>query len=369
VSAITKVDASSLSEHIELKAIGLDSLMLMKVAKSVEDRFELRLAQYQLSGLVTVGNLIELVGAGLENYTGPNGSSHRELEVLQPHGDLPPSFWIHGGFGTTQYYMPLARKLAPRCPMYALRAKGLVDDALPLDDMRDLAAHYKAIIVDVCGNRPVQLAGYSQGGIIAYEIARQLQAEKRAVKSIVLLDSPFPDLPSILSVEEKYLLVFMNILYTQGLPVPPATFDLLLNRHDGNGMIEHLVDLSLTFPIGYREGELKEALLRYYRVSEANARAVLSYKIEKLSAPEHVRSLYFARKSPDSFFDASIFPFRGAEKTNEVFRANDCVAKWKAMMPSLEVHTTEAGHHFSLLDDQRSLDVIAAECCELYSAS
>ena len=83
----------------------------------------------------------------------------------------------------------LVMNLDPEQPVYGLQGIGQNGGDLPLDTVEAMAAHYIDAIVATNPNGPYALAGYSLGGIIAYEMARQLVAGGKQVKMIGLLDT------------------------------------------------------------------------------------------------------------------------------------------------------------------------------------
>ena len=70
-----------------------------------------------------------------------------------------------------------------------MQAKGLNGVDKPYDKIEDMAAHYISEIIQVDPIGPYALAGYSFGGIIAYEMARQLKAQGRHTKTLALFDT------------------------------------------------------------------------------------------------------------------------------------------------------------------------------------
>jgi thioesterase domain-containing protein len=59
----------------------------------------------------------------------------------------------------------------------------------PYTSMEEIAAHYIAEILDNNPNGPYALAGYSFGGVIAFEMTRQLESMGKTVIMLGLLDS------------------------------------------------------------------------------------------------------------------------------------------------------------------------------------
>ena len=58
-----------------------------------------------------------------------------------------------------------------------------------LNKIEDIAAHYIASIMQQNPDGPYALAGYSFGGIIAFEMARQLQDMGKEVKMLAMFDT------------------------------------------------------------------------------------------------------------------------------------------------------------------------------------
>jgi thioesterase domain-containing protein len=95
----------------------------------------------------------------------------------QPGGSGPPFFCVHGFGGGVLGYAELARQLGPEQPFYGLQAAGL--NGLDEPDVRieDMAARYLQAMRAVQPEGPYYLGGYCYGGIVAFEMARQLRTQ------------------------------------------------------------------------------------------------------------------------------------------------------------------------------------------------
>ena len=71
----------------------------------------------------------------------------------------------------------------------ACRAKGLNGVDEPLSKIEDIAGHYVASILEQNPTGPYALAGYSFGGIIAFEMAKQLETLGKEVKMLAMFDT------------------------------------------------------------------------------------------------------------------------------------------------------------------------------------
>jgi thioesterase domain-containing protein len=119
--------------------------------------------------------------------------SARDLIVpIEALGSRPPLFCVHPINGDPGCYRAAARSIGEDQPVYGIRARGLVAGEAPMSRLTDIAALYIEAVGAVAGG-PLRLAGWSVGGVIAYEMARQLEAEGRVPDLLVLIDCRAPD--------------------------------------------------------------------------------------------------------------------------------------------------------------------------------
>ncbi|EPR74091.1 Long-chain-fatty-acid--CoA ligase [Winogradskyella psychrotolerans RS-3] len=98
-------------------------------------------------------------------------------------------YLVHGADHNVMIFKLLSNNLDADQPVYGLQAKGLNGIDEPLGTVEEMAAHYISEILKSNPKGPYTLAGYSFGGVIAFEMARQLLAQNKDVKRVVLLDS------------------------------------------------------------------------------------------------------------------------------------------------------------------------------------
>jgi amino acid adenylation domain-containing protein len=103
----------------------------------------------------------------------------------------PPVFLIHAVSGTISAYPALARELAAAFNVYGLQSPGLNATGVIGASLTGLVADYARRIRAVQPTGPYRLAGWSMGGVVAFEIARQLEQAGADVRLLVLLDAPF----------------------------------------------------------------------------------------------------------------------------------------------------------------------------------
>src|SRR5581483_9438699 len=89
----------------------------------------------------------------------------------------PSLFLVHGvGGGMLWGFANLARALGAEQPVYAFKSRGL-DGLEEFTTIEEMAAQYVADLLRFQPAGPFYLGGYCFGGLVAYEMARQLKAQ------------------------------------------------------------------------------------------------------------------------------------------------------------------------------------------------
>jgi len=161
--------------------LGGQSIMAAKMITQIEKEFGKRV---DLSMLL-IDRTIEQLAQRLKLSEGENW--HSNLVNLRA-GDSrkPPLFCIHGGGGHLLDYRDMVAALPEDQPVFGLRASE-IDDVYPT--VEQLAEKYRKQIQNNQKRGPYQLCGLSFGGLVAYEIARQLAEMGERVGLIALLDT------------------------------------------------------------------------------------------------------------------------------------------------------------------------------------
>ena len=127
-----------------------------------------------------------------EQATSAAAGLHPLLVPLKREGRLAPIFMVHPPGGIVACYRDLARLIAADRPLYGVRARGIHGSERLPDTLAEMAAEYVAAIRSLVPSGPCILGGWSLGGVIAAEVARQLVAEGGAVERLLLIDSSLP---------------------------------------------------------------------------------------------------------------------------------------------------------------------------------
>ncbi|MEV0246968.1 amino acid adenylation domain-containing protein [Nocardia sp. NPDC050712] len=99
-----------------------------------------------------------------------------------------PLFCVHPAIGLSWCYSGLLAHLSPDRPVYGLQAPHVAGQD-GFDSIARAAEHYVAQIKSVQPSGPYHLLGWSLGGLIAHEIAVQLQEAGERVELLSMMDS------------------------------------------------------------------------------------------------------------------------------------------------------------------------------------
>jgi thioesterase domain-containing protein len=121
-----------------------------------------------------------------------DSSAGGSLVALSDGTGVDPLFLVHAVGGTVVPYTPLALELADRYRVFGIQSPGLAGAALPESaTLPGLAGRYLAELRKIQPAGPYRVGGWSMGGLLAYEIACQLEDAGEVVELLVLLDPPF----------------------------------------------------------------------------------------------------------------------------------------------------------------------------------
>ena len=181
--------------------LGGHSLLAVRLMSRIEQLYGKKIPLATLFKAPTIESLSTILRHD------PNGSNWSPLVAIQPHGSERPFFCVHPVSGNVLCYRALAQRLGQQQPFYALQARGLDDEQEPRATVAAMAADYLAAVRTVQPDGPYLLGGWSMGGLIAFEMAKQLQAQGEEVQLLALIDTKALEAEEI-SGEESLLASF-----------------------------------------------------------------------------------------------------------------------------------------------------------------
>jgi amino acid adenylation domain-containing protein len=162
--------------------LGGHSLLAVELFRQIEREFGRRLPLLTLFQAPSVAALAEELISG-EDRPVP------ALVTVQEGGALPTFYCVHGIGGGVLCYYDLARYLGPERPFRAFQAEHFDEADFDERSVEKVAARYVAELLEAQPEGPYLLGGLSYGGLVAFEMAQQLQAQGRQVELLALFDT------------------------------------------------------------------------------------------------------------------------------------------------------------------------------------
>ena len=177
----------------------INSLGILTLINFIGEQFDISIASEEivLNNFKDVNSIKSLVLSKIQALNQQaiiKESTERKLlsvVPVKPSGCKRPFFYVHGlgGHGSNP---TLARHIDSNRPFYGLQAIGLNGQKSPYTRIEDMVAHYIKEIQTVQPQGPYLLGGRCIGGIIAFEIARQLKKHGEQVLVVTMSDTPNP---------------------------------------------------------------------------------------------------------------------------------------------------------------------------------
>jgi thioesterase domain-containing protein/acyl carrier protein len=164
--------------------LGGHSLLAARMLAQVEREFGRRIKLATLFLAPTLQDFAKILA-----QTDLREFDFRQVVKIQPHGSKRPLIVINN----TGIYYGLAKNLGPEQPVYSLQLfdPSVRDSELP-NSLEEIASGYVGLIRRVQPQGPYDLMGWCVAGALAFEIARQLVADKQEISHLFLIDSWVP---------------------------------------------------------------------------------------------------------------------------------------------------------------------------------
>ncbi|MBP0903704.1 amino acid adenylation domain-containing protein [Mariniflexile gromovii] len=162
--------------------LGGNSLIAIQVMNDIEKETGKTLPLSSLFEYSTIEKFSQLLNS-------ENIDTWGSLVPIKPQGNKTPVYIVHGAGLEVLIFKELSDNLDANQPVYGLQAKDLFNSTTTYDTIEKIAAHYVDTIIDANPEGTFALAGYSFGGIIAYEMARKLTEQGKKVTMVGLLDT------------------------------------------------------------------------------------------------------------------------------------------------------------------------------------
>ncbi|MBW3597735.1 MAG: amino acid adenylation domain-containing protein, partial [Planctomycetes bacterium] len=290
--------------------LGGHSMLAVRVMAEIEKRSGTPLPLAALFQQATVEHLASLLAS-------PEAAQAASSLVPQETtGDASPLFLVHPAGGTVFCYLELARRFRGERPVYGLQALGVDGLHPPHTRVEEMAAHYIEAMRRAQPAGPYHLAGWSLGGNLAHEMARQLAEQGDEVALLALLDAGA--LPADGPVDEAQFLAMVVALFPGESHKPLEEVQQMSPAEQRDYFIHRAAQAGLVKPDDIAAGQ------HVFSVFQANMKAVL----------EH-------RPQP---YPGKLTLLRAAEQQKTHDLSDDPHLGWSALAAEIEVHPIPGDH-------------------------
>jgi amino acid adenylation domain-containing protein len=183
VAAVLELEDIGLDDNFY--AFGGDSLRAMRLIARLRHAFGTPVTVRDLIAAPTVGELSALLATLRRD---PAVARPERMRAERATGRRTPVFFLHGDLiGGGRYCADLARRLDPERPFFAVAPHGVEGDRFPAS-IEAMARENCALIRERYPAGPVILGGYCNGGVVAFEMARQLERAGVTVAGLTIVD-------------------------------------------------------------------------------------------------------------------------------------------------------------------------------------
>lgn len=200
---------------------GGNSLTAIELLIKIQRKYHINLPPdtiYRYPTINLQAGLLRTMAATAKEY-------HPLIFPLREGGNLPPVFCIHPLGGWMDHYLKILPAIDRSRPVYGIRGRGLEPGEVLPTTVEDTAREQVDAIRSVQKTGPYHLLGFSNGGIIAYELACQLQERNEEIAFLGIIDVSAP------ATEVRYFKTLVAALFPGSLRKIPDFFERHLKAH------------------------------------------------------------------------------------------------------------------------------------------
>jgi thioesterase domain-containing protein/acyl carrier protein len=173
--------------HDNFFDLGGDSLSVVCLFASIEQEFGVRLPAMTILQAPTVARLAEYI----QHYQAT--PDYKVLVPIQTGISGSPFFCVHGVGGGVLGYRDLVKAMGEYHPFYGLQAVGQDNQQICDLSIEAMASRYIDAMRSFQAHGPYRIGGYCFGGIVAYEMACQLEKQGEKISLLAIFEGSIPD--------------------------------------------------------------------------------------------------------------------------------------------------------------------------------
>jgi amino acid adenylation domain-containing protein len=172
--------------HDNFFELGGHSLLAVRLLEQIARQYGRRLPLVSLFEAPTVAQLASLMRREEQQ------AAQIALVPIQAQGVQQPFFFLPNFGGGLFNLKPLANAMGVQRPFYSFQPRGLDGNQPPHNSLPEMAAYYIRAMRAFQPEGPYLIGGFCFGGVVAYEMARQLEAQGQRASLLAIVDGYAP---------------------------------------------------------------------------------------------------------------------------------------------------------------------------------
>lgn len=335
---VLNVPLEAIGANISFFDLGGQSFLSVRMMAKIQQQLRIELPLAILIQADTVAALAEKIDA--HHHGQPNAplQAPSPLVLLRESaaGVQPALYLVHPVGGNVLCYRGLVSELKslPR-KFFGLQSFGALQKADAQYTLESIAGHYIDAIKIAQPEGPYDLAGWSMGGVIAVEMARQLLASGAQVNRLLLLDAPAPLDHNMPDTGACIKWFFRDLHGTDALWMDDYLQGIKQQNQDIQWpqVLDHVLEHGLV-----PEGTTREDLDAVFNMFQMNLRALRQYRPQPLQG---VRQVLIARAEQQPI-----------DELKQHAAAHDPAWGWRDWMQQAIEVCSIPGDHYSIFAPQ-----------------
>jgi acyl transferase domain-containing protein/thioesterase domain-containing protein len=325
--------------------LGGHSLLGVRLFAKIKKTYKADLDLATLFEARTLRQLAEVIRkAAKPEASAPKHSSG--LVAIHPNGSRIPLFLVHALGGEVLSYEQLARFLGTDQPVYAFQPALSLQEEIRRMSMEELASGYVRQLREFYPQGPYLIGGHSFGGLVAFEMARQLSADGLKPALVLLIDTVLPGSSHRIEFSNQFSTLIRNL------------------RDEGIGLVTRRVRAKSELWQNTLFRRIQVIASSIYRLAGRPLPARLRYTVVE----EMNRKLWAAYTGRP--YEGSITLIRAHDRRSKgivsLRERDDELLGWGALAhQGVDVHEVSGDHHTMLVDP--NVRVVAEEIQKILS--
>ncbi|HEX3030050.1 MAG TPA: SDR family NAD(P)-dependent oxidoreductase [Clostridia bacterium] len=383
ISSILGLVPGELNLDMPLERYGIDSIIQMQLIKQLQAKIDASVNPAMLRESRTIQDIINALQKNISE--GVLQEQHKGICLPTGRPDFPelihlnrntvgrPVFWFHPMQGGVEVYQAIAGKIGR--PFFGIQARGWMSDVYPICGLHAMASYYLQIIRSVQPEGPYDVGGFSLGGVIAYEITRQLQELGQTVNTITMLDSIYtpkaygsketagtrPDLKT--TALQAVNMALLSLYKPQKVSEVLIHHDDLNTHEEDEVFIKQLIALAQKRGLSKTESQLQKLIASSAKIQQCYQGA--SFDVLPLVEPKAVTCHYFRNKS--GVFLGELEPYFTIENSTTNLEGIRYWEQWEKQIPAFHMRDVDSSNHMMILSEPQALSTIVEFCENLYA--